>query len=66
MKLIIGIVLGAFYLTLVGLAAGTSAGAWEAGNADLGFWWGVIGALLAIAGTGAVVGTWVHSRPSEE
>jgi hypothetical protein len=66
MKFMIGIVLGVFYATLVTLAFLQSSGAWAAGNADLGFWWAVIAAILAIAGSGAVIGTWVHTRPSED
>jgi len=66
MKFIIGIVLGLFYTVLVSLALRQSAGAWQVGNADLGFWWAVIGTLLTVAGAGAVVGTWIHTRPSED
>lgn len=66
MKFMIGIVLGVVYATLVALAVLQSSGAWAAGNADLGFWWGVIATILAIAGSGAVIGTWVHTQPSED
>lgn len=66
MKFLIGIVLGIFYAVLVGLALNQSSGAWDAGNADLGFWWAVIGSILAMAGAGAVFGTWIHTRPSED
>jgi len=66
MKFIVGIVLGVFYAVLVALALGQSSGGWQAGHSDLGFWWAVIGALLGVAGSGAVVGTWLHTRPSED
>jgi len=66
MKAIVGIVLGVFYAVLVGLAFNQSAGAWRVGNADLGFWWAVIGTILGVAGSGAVIGTWIHTRPSED
>ena len=66
MKRIIGIVIGVFYAVLAGLALRTSSGGWAAGHGDLGLWWAVIGTLLGIAGLGAVLGSWVHTRPSED
>ncbi len=66
MKFLIGIVIGIVYAVLVALAFTTSAGAWQAGNSDLGFWWAVIGSILAIAGSGAVVGSWIHTRAAED
>lgn len=66
MKLIVGIAIGVLYLVLATLAFNVSAGSWEAGHADLGFWWSVVGALLAIAALGAVGGTWIHTQPSED
>lgn len=63
-KMIFGIAIGVFYAVLSGLAFGTSRGGWAAGHDDLGLWWAVIGTLLAIAGLGALLGTWVHTRPS--
>jgi len=38
---------------------------WDAGHSDLGFWWTVIAGILAIAGFSALIGTWIHTRPSE-
>ena len=64
MKFIVGVVIGVAYAVLVTLAMEQSSGGWQAGNADLGFWWAVIGALLGIAGLGAVIGSWLHTRPS--
>ena len=66
MKFIVGILIGVVYFILVSLAFAQSSGGYQAGHADLGFWWAVIGTLLGIAGTGAVVGTWLHTRPSED
>ena len=66
MKRIVGIVIAVLYAVLAGLAFGNSTGSWGAGNADLGFWWSVIACLLAIAGTGALLGSWIHTRPQED
>ena len=66
MKFIVGVVLGVFYAVLVSLALTQSSGAWQAGNADLGFWWAVVGTILGVTGLGAVIGTWLHTRPSED
>lgn len=66
MKFLIGVGIGIGYAVLVALAFMTSGAAWQAGNADLGFWWAVIGSILAIAGSGAVVGSWIHTRPAED
>ena len=66
MKRIIGIVIGVFYAVLAGLAFTTSTGNWSDGNSDLGLWWAVIGTLLSVAGVGALLGTWLHTRPAED
>ncbi len=66
MKRIIGIVIGVFYALLSGLAFTTSTLNWSVGNSDLGLWWAVIGTLLGIAGVGALLGTWFHTRPVED
>jgi len=66
MKLLIGVVIGIGYGILVVLAFMTSQGAWQAGSSDLGFWWAVIGCILAVAGSGAVVGSWLHTRQAED
>jgi len=66
MKRIIGIVIGVFYALLSGLAFTTSALNRSVGNSDLGLWWAVIGTLLGIAGVGALLGTWFHTRPAED
>jgi hypothetical protein len=66
MKLIIGILIAVAYAVLSGLALTASRGGWAQGHSDLGFWWAVIGTLLGIAGLGALLGTWKHTRTSEE
>ena len=66
MKRIIGIVIGGLYAALCGLAFTTSTQNWAQGNLDLGFWWAVIGTILGIAGLGALLGTWFHTRPAED
>lgn len=54
---------GVVYLGIAfGAFARASAG-WRDGYADIGFWWTVIGAFLTIAALGALVGTWIHTRP---
>jgi hypothetical protein len=65
MKRIVGIAIGLLYVLLSTLAFVTSRGGWQAGHQDLGFWWGVVGTLLGIAALGAIVGTWIHTRPTE-
>lgn len=66
MKRIIGIAIGVLYAVLSGLAFTTSTGNWSAGNSDLGFWWAVIGTFLGVAGAGALLGTWFHTRPAKD
>jgi hypothetical protein len=66
MKRVIGIAIGVLYGVLSGLAFTNSAGNWSAGNLDLGLWWSVIGTLLGVAGVGALLGTWFHTRPAED
>jgi hypothetical protein len=59
---IFGFAVGLAWLGLaVGAFRNSSAG-WGAEATDLGFWWGVIGLLLTIAATAALVGTWLHTR----
>ena len=64
MKLAIGVVLGLFYGFLSSQAFLRSSSGWSAGHSDLGFWWGVIGALLGIVGVSLLIGSWIHTRPS--
>jgi hypothetical protein len=66
MKLIVGILIGVLYAILAFLAFRVSSGGWAGGHPDLGFWWAVIGTLLGIAGLGALIGSWVHTRPSRD
>lgn len=48
----IGLAFGAFRRSMAG---------WDAGQSDIGFWWAVIAAFLAIAAAGALVGTVLHT-----
>jgi hypothetical protein len=62
---VIGMTIGVAWLGLAFGAYTKSAAGWAEGHPDLGFWWAVIAALLAIAGLGALIGTWIHTRPRE-
>ena len=66
MKRIIGMAIGGLYVALAALAFNSSIQNWSVGNADLGFWWAVIGGLLGIACLGAFLGTLFHTRPAED
>ena len=66
MKRIIGFVIGGFYATISGFAFLTSSRNAALGNSDLGLWWAVIGTLLGVASIGAFLGTWFHTRPTED
>ncbi|MDA1095702.1 MAG: c-type cytochrome [Chloroflexi bacterium] len=51
----------------VGIALGalrTGSAGWSAGHSDLGVWWTIVAALLAVAGLSAMIGTWIHTRTS--
>jgi hypothetical protein len=63
MNRILGIFVGVLLVALSWLAFRTSFGNWWVGQDDLGFWWAVIGTLLGVAALGALVGTWLHTRP---
>lgn len=60
MKKYAGLLIGVVYLLIAMGAFKNSIVGWQGGHSDLGFWWTVIGSLLAIAGLGALVGTWIH------
>ena len=62
MKRIIGFAVGILYLVIASGAYRKSASGWDAGHADLGFWWMIIALLLTIAALGALIGTWIHTR----
>ncbi len=57
---ILGFAVGAIWLLFAFIALQNSLSGWSEGHADLGFWWAVITAFLAIAGTAALVGTFRH------
>jgi hypothetical protein len=63
MKRIIGMGIGVLYFGLAFGALTRANGGWATGYADVGFWWTVIAVILAIAATGALVGTWIHTQP---
>ena len=65
MKSVLGVVAGLVLFVLAFGAFRTASGGWSGGHPDQGFWWTVIASFLTIAATAAVVGTIVHSRPSE-
>lgn len=61
MKRAAGILVGLVWLIMAGGAFRTASLGSAGGHPDLGLWWSVIGALLAIAGLSAIVGTWIHT-----
>jgi hypothetical protein len=65
MKRIIGMAIGALYFVIAFGALRRAQDGWATGYVDLGFWWTVIAVILAIAATGALVGTWIHTRPTQ-
>lgn len=65
MNRIFGYVVGLVWLGLAFGAYQNSAAGRSAGQEDVGFWWLVIAGLLTIAALGALIGTTIHSRPSE-
>ena len=65
MKRMFGLGVGVLYLGIAFGAFRNASAGWEAGHADLGFWWTVIAALLTIAALGALIGTWIHTQRTE-
>lgn len=65
MKQYVGLIIGVVYLLIAMGAFKTGMDGWGAGHSDLGVWWSVIGTLLAMAGIGAILGTWVHAWSDE-
>jgi hypothetical protein len=61
MKRSIGLFIGVIYILFAFGAYKNSMVGWAAGQADLGFWWTIIGIFLTIAGLGALFGTWIHA-----
>lgn len=62
MKRILGMGVGLVWYGLAFGALRNASAGWEGGHSDLGFWWTVIACLLGIAATGALVGTFIHTR----
>ncbi len=63
MKRVIGMGIGILYFGIAYGALSRANAGWAAGYEDIGFWWTVIAVLLSIAATGALVGTYLHTRP---
>lgn len=63
MNRILGMTIGVLWLGLAFLALQRALGGWDAGQDDVGLWWAIITTLLTIAALGALVGTWLHTRP---
>jgi mono/diheme cytochrome c family protein len=61
-----GIGVGVAWLGMAYVSYRSASAGWDAGHSDLGFWWTVIGAILAIAGLSAMIGTWIHTQSSDE
>ena len=66
MTRILGVLAGLGILVLAGLGFQDSRAGWAEGHSDVGFWWAVITVLLAISGLGAIIGTWIHTRPTKD
>ena len=66
MSRIFGFVIGLIWLVFAAVAFKNSAAGWSAQASDLGFWWGVVGVLLAIAAGAALLGTWIHTRQQHD
>jgi hypothetical protein len=60
---IFGFLVGIVWLVFASVAFRTSASGWNQNASDIGFWWAVIGVFLTLAAGGALIGTWLHSRP---
>ena len=56
---------GVIWLGMAFGAFRVSSAGWADGHSDLGFWWTVIAGLLTIAGLGALIGTWIHTQPTD-
>lgn len=62
MNRIFGYLVGIVWLGMAFGAYQTGAQGRALGQDDVGFWWSVIGTILAIAAMGALVGTTIHTR----
>lgn len=65
MARIFGFLIGIVWLGLAFLAFRRSAAGWDAGYGDVGIWWTIIAGFLTIAALGALIGTWLHTRPRQ-
>jgi len=55
-----GFGLGILWLVMAGTSLWSAARGFLNGRADWGIAWGLVGVLLAAAGTAAIIGTWWH------
>ncbi len=65
MTRVLGVLAGVGILVMAGFTFQDSAAGWADGHSDIGFWWAVITVLLTIAGVGTIIGTWIHTQPTE-
>ena len=66
MNRIIGMGIGVIWLGLAFISLTKANAGWATGYEDIGFWWTVIAVLLTIAAGGAIIGTWIHTQPSQD
>lgn len=65
MKRILGMGVGVLYVGIAFGAFSKASAGWAVGEADLGFWWSVIGTMLTIAALSALIGTWIHTQETD-
>ncbi len=66
MKRILGMGMGVVYIVLAYAAFSRASSGMEAGHGDIAFWFSVVGTFLSIASLAAFIGTWIHTRESDE
>ena len=64
MKRIIGWGVGVVYVVIALAVFSYASAGRAAGHGEIGFWFSVVGTLLAVAALGAFIGTWIHTRAS--
>lgn len=63
MSRIFGFIIGFAWLGLAFGAYRRARAGWAVDHPDVGVWWSVIAGFLTIAALGALIGTWLHTRP---
>ncbi len=66
MKRILGMGVGVVYLVISYAAFSRARTGWDAGHADIGFWFTVIAGFLFIAALAAIIGTWIHTQETSD